>query len=144
MGLQLQSITDSDFQEFVPALFNAMGGYSQFVNALYPGNLSEEGQQKAIQRFIIQKKLDKSLRWCKVTDTELGEIIGVAQWSVILDEKPQEEDIDGPPGTWENDIEKEYCQEIYRSFMENRRRIVRDNSLPIICHSCTQSPGAYL
>lgn len=132
MPFEINDVHDEDFPKFVPSLFGAMGGYSNFVNALYPDNLTAEGQQKAIQRFKMQKKLDPTVKWCKVIDTDTNEIVGVAQWTVIQDMKPLEEDIDGPPGTWPNEESKQYCQALYKSFMERRRKLFRENDLPFI------------
>ncbi|KAF2465156.1 uncharacterized protein BDR25DRAFT_318645 [Lindgomyces ingoldianus] len=132
MPLALGIPTDDEFQVFVPMMFEAMGGRSEFVNAVWPDGHTKEGQEMSVQRFLFLKQIDPSTRWSKVTDTDTGEILGVAQWNVYEDAKPQEMIVDGPPGTWKNDDEKEFAQEIFKSFMEERWKFIRENDLPII------------
>lgn len=132
MPLEISSVSDDDIRKFVPDLFEAMGGDNNFVNATYPENLTEEGQKTAAERFIEHGKMDPTVRWCKVVDTDLGEIIGVSQWSVVQLHKPPEVDMDGPPGTWASDKDKEYARALNRSFMAYRREVFRKNELPIM------------
>lgn len=82
--------------------------------------------------FIAHKNMDPTVKWCKVTDTDTGEIIGVAQWLIIQGQKPPEFDFDGPPGTWKDDTEKKYAQEIFRSFARFRRETIQKEDLPIL------------
>ncbi|KAF2115166.1 hypothetical protein BDV96DRAFT_62714 [Lophiotrema nucula] len=63
-----------------------------------------------------------------IIETSTGEIVGVSQWTVIEGEKPA----DGRQGTWPSEEEKEYCQCLYRACMEQRRRVIKDNELPIV------------
>ncbi|KAJ4345861.1 uncharacterized protein N0V89_011996 [Didymosphaeria variabile] len=124
MSLQLSLVTDdADFYKFAPLMFEA----------IHPnGNLTPEAQTLHASGFIAHKGFDPTVQWVKVTDTGTGEIIGVAQWLIIKDEKPPEFDFDGPPGTWKDEKEKLYAQDIYRSFVRYRRDVIRNNDLPIV------------
>ncbi|KAH7396206.1 hypothetical protein BKA66DRAFT_606098 [Pyrenochaeta sp. MPI-SDFR-AT-0127] len=133
MTLELGFPSDEDFMSFIPMAFEAMGGRSEFVNTIWPGGLTKEGQDKARLGFLFLKGIDPSCRWIKVTDTDTNEIVGVAQWNVYEGQKPPEVVVDGPPGTWENDTEKEYAQELFKSYMQKRWKYIRENELPLIC-----------
>jgi hypothetical protein len=133
MSLLLGHPTDEEFATFVPMTFEAMGRRSEFVNAVWPGGFTKEGQEMSTSRFLFLKSIDPSCRWIKVTDSEANEIIGVAQWNVYEEQKPQEVIVDGPPGTWKNEDEKEYAQELFKSYMQKRWAFIRENELPLIC-----------
>ncbi|KAF1935603.1 hypothetical protein EJ02DRAFT_484223 [Clathrospora elynae] len=133
MSLKLGIPTDDEFPTFVPMTFEAMGGRSEFVNVVWPRGFTKDGQELNTSRFLFLKNIDPSSRWIKVTDTQTNEIIGVAQWNVYDGQKPPEMIVDGPPGTWENDTEKEYAQELFKSYMQKRWAYIRENELPLVC-----------
>jgi len=141
MPLELRMVDKADFPIFVEPIFRAMGGNNHVVNAVYPNNLTEAGQHNAIGRFLMLQEKDKSIQWIKVVDTDAGNnaIIGIAQWYTIDTERPAERDIDGPPGTWASEDEKEYSQEVFRKYMLYRRETIREKNFPIMCE-WTQLP----
>jgi hypothetical protein len=132
MALDHSLVTeDADFYKFTPFMFQAISP-NGFVDTCWPNGDKPEALQLHASGFIAHKGFDPTVKWSKVTDTATGEIIGVAQWLIITDQKPPEFDFDGPPGTWENDTEKKYAQEIYRSFVRHRRELMRKEELPIV------------
>lgn len=132
MPLKFSVVTDdTDFPKFAPLMFEAIRP-NGFVDACWPNNMDPEMQKLHASGFIFHKNMDPTVTWTKVTETDTDEIIGVAQWLVLKDEKPPEFDFDGPPGTWSNDTEKAYAQEIYRSFARPRRDVIRNDALPIV------------
>jgi hypothetical protein len=122
---------DEDFYKSAQFMFEAIHP-NGFVDACWPDNLTKEGQLRHAGGFIAHKNMDPTVVWTKVTEIDTGEIIGVAQWFVLRDQKPPEVDFDGPPGTWKDDTEKLYGQEIYRSFAKYRRETIRNSELPIV------------
>ena len=122
---------DEDFYKVIAFMFEAIlpNGY---IEVCWPDGLDEESQKRHAAGFIAHKNMDPTVTGTKVTDKKTGEIVGVAQWLIIKDQKPPEFDFDGPPGTWSNDYEKRYAQEIFRSVTRYRREAIRDNDLPII------------
>lgn len=133
MALALDFCKGDDFGSMIHLMFDAMGGGSQFVNAVYPHNTTTEGRKKHAQTLLYLKSIDPSQRWLKVIDTALGQIIGIAQWHVYDGPKPPEVELDGPPGTWDTDEDKEWAQALFRSFMEDRRRVIREATGPVMC-----------
>jgi hypothetical protein len=132
MSLEHSLVTnDEDFYKFAPFMFEAIHP-NGFVDACWPNNLTKDAQDLHASGFIAHKGFDSTVKWCKITDTETGEIIGVAQWLIIKDQKPPESDFDGPPGTWKDETEKLYAQDIYRSFARYRREVIRNSELPIV------------
>lgn len=132
MPLQLSLVTDdADFYKFAPLMFEAIQP-NGFVTACWPRNLVPEAQSLHAGGFIAHKLFDPTVKWTKITDTETGEIIGVAQWLVIKDEKPPEFDFDGSPSTGKDEGEKLYAQDIYRPSVSHRRNVLRNESLPVV------------
>ncbi|KAF2842003.1 hypothetical protein M501DRAFT_998238 [Patellaria atrata CBS 101060] len=80
------------------------------INAIFPRNMTKEGEENAIQRCQYLIKVSPAVKWEKCTDTVTGEIIGGAMWIICENAKPPDSDLDGPPGTWENETEKRYAQ----------------------------------
>ena len=122
----------------MPVMFGAMAERSQFVNAVYPHNMTPEGQEKHRQTFLFLKGIDPSQRWLKATDNATGEIVGVAQWNVFDGPKPPEIELDGPPGTWDTQDDKEWAQALFRAYMEDRRKVIREATGPVMCTSAEQ------
>jgi hypothetical protein len=122
---------------FIAPIFRAMNGQNHVVNALYPHNLTPSGQHRAMTRFLALQASNSAVQWIKVVDTDVSEnggIIGVAQWYIIDGEsgKPEERDLDGPDGMWDSE-EKEYAKAVFRRYLRERREIVREAGLPIMC-----------
>jgi hypothetical protein len=53
MPFQILPATKEDFRSFIPPLFKAMGT-AHFVATLWPDNQAEQGQQRAIERFMAE------------------------------------------------------------------------------------------
>ena len=141
MDFTVDFCKDEDFEAMMPVMFGAMAGRSQFVNAVYPHNLTPEGQKKHEQTFLYLKSIDPSQRWLKATDNSTGEMVGIAQWNVYDGAKPPEIELDGPPGTWDTDDDKEWAQAMFTAYMEDRRRIIREATGPVICMCVVDSPA---
>jgi hypothetical protein len=122
---------DADFYNVVPFMFEASLP-NGFIEVCWPDGMDPEAQKRHAAGFIAHNNMDPTVTWTKVTDTETGEIVGVAQWFLFKDQKPPGGDFDGPPGTWKNDYEKRYAQEIYRSVTRYREEVIRENDLPIL------------
>ena len=110
-----------------------MAEQSQFVNAVYPHNMTKEGQEKHCQTLLFVKSIDPSQRWLKATDNATGDIVGVAQWNVYDGPKPPEIELDGPDGIWDTQDDKEWAQALFRAFMEYRRKVIREATGPVMC-----------
>ncbi|MCJ1313395.1 hypothetical protein MMC25_007073 [Agyrium rufum] len=135
MTLVLDHCQDEDFPEMMDVAFGTMRGMSAFVNSVYPHNMTAEGRDKHRQTFLYLKSVDPSQRWLKVTDTKINRIIGVANWQVYDGEKPPEDELDGPAGTWDTPDDKEWAQAMFRAYMEDRRRVIREAKGPVMCLS---------
>jgi hypothetical protein len=53
MGFEILPATNEDFKFFIPPLFKAMG-LAHFVATLWPDNQTEQGQQRAMERFMAE------------------------------------------------------------------------------------------
>ena len=132
MAYRTESVEDADFEYIVPRMFEAIGNDYEFINVLYPGHQTQAGQSKITSRFTAWKNSIPNLKWAKAVSVTSEEIVGIAMWTVIDEKKPPETELDGPPGTWPNDEEKKYCQSLHRALLTDRRRVIRENDLPIM------------
>ena len=85
-----------------------------------------------MSRFLAGKHAAPNTKWIKAVAVASGEIVGFAMYTVIDQKKPPEIDVDGPPGTWADEEEKQYCQALHRSLLALRRKAIRENDLPIM------------
>lgn len=125
---EAQDITPS----FMTLVFQAFAGNSPLVNAMHQHNDTGEGVEKARQKYLKLLELDYSQRWIKATKDD-GEIVGAAQWNVYDGAMPPQADLDGPPGTWDTQDDKEWAQYLLRSLMAYRRPILTEATGPVIC-----------
>lgn len=63
------------------------------------------------------------------------EIMGVAQWAVLKDSTLRYLDAMelAPDETWESSSEKERASHVWELYMQPRRKLIREEKLPIIC-----------
>lgn len=132
MEYRIETVEDADFSYIIPRMFEAIGDDYEFINVLYPGHQTQAGQSKIASRFIALKEANPNGKWMKAVSVTSGEIVGFALWTVLDQSKPPEVELSGPPGTWPSNEEKEYCQAMYRVLLADRRRLIRENSLPIM------------
>ena len=125
--------TDADISMSMMALiFDGMAGQNHFINAIRPHNMTSLGREKAREDYLHMKRLDPSSRWIKASERATGELVGMAQWNVYED-KPPEKDLDGPPGKWDTEDDKEWAVELFRSNVSHRRKVLRETSGPVVC-----------
>ena len=139
MSYKIEQIQDEDFEDIVPRMFSAFGNGYEFVNALYPSHSTPAGHKAIASRFRSMKTAAVNTHWIKVVDTVTAQSVGLALWTLIEEAKPPETALDGPPGTWPSQIEKEYCQAMHRSLVADRRKLIRENDLPIISMRTTNA-----
>ena len=53
MNFKILPATKEDFKFFIPPLFKAMGP-AHFVATIWPDNQTEQGQKRAIERFMAE------------------------------------------------------------------------------------------
>ena len=130
----IDECSDSDINMSMMAIiFDGMNGQNHFINAIRPHNMTAKGREKAREDYLRMKHLDPSSRWLKATDRSTGELVGMAQWNVYEGEKPPEKDLDGPPGKWDSEEDKQWAVALFRSNMVHRRKVLREASGPVIC-----------
>ncbi|KAF2245446.1 hypothetical protein BU26DRAFT_532980 [Trematosphaeria pertusa] len=135
MTILVEDPRDEDYPALVSLVFEAYGGKNEYINAVFPKNTTETGLENAVLRCVFTTKMSKAVKWHKVTDGTTGEIIGGAMWSIYTDAKPPNSELDGPPGTWENEDEKEYAQALFRGCKEYERKYWDENDLPLVSMS---------
>jgi hypothetical protein len=135
MVLRVEPANEGDLATIVPIIFDAYGGEHPYLNAVFPHNLTKEGQDKALQRIVGIGASNEAAQWEKVVDAATGETIGAAMWLIFREQKSEAHDMDGPEGTWDNEADKEYAQELYRSYTAEEQAFWNSNSLPVMSKS---------
>ncbi|PVH97888.1 hypothetical protein DM02DRAFT_643929 [Periconia macrospinosa] len=129
MKFKLVPATEEDVGDVVRIMFRAYGGENEYINAVFPRGLTNEGAEAATKRVL---PIRSGVIWEKVVDADSGNTIGGAMWVLYKDAKPQKFDLDGPPGTWETPMEKEYAQALFKSEMEDEAEFWEKTQLPIM------------
>jgi hypothetical protein len=88
MSFSVGTVNPSDFDEVSAVIFQAYRGENAYINAVYPENLTKEGQAKGTQKLRSLAEVPNFARFEKVTDKATGKIVGVAIWLVYEKEKP--------------------------------------------------------
>ncbi|CAI6331890.1 unnamed protein product [Periconia digitata] len=132
MAYEVATASDDDLRQIIPIFFKAYGGQNEYINAVFPRGLTKDGEEMTIQRMIFINSVAPTVKWEKITDTSSGKIIGGAMWSLHEDAKPQRFPLDGPPGTWETDLEKEYAKALFDSLGVDEHKYYEEHDLPFM------------
>ncbi|MCJ1233238.1 hypothetical protein MMC14_001193 [Varicellaria rhodocarpa] len=107
MALTLSFCEDADMHRFFEILTTAFGMGHEYINTI--------------------KTADPTGKFLKVTDSETGEIIGVAKWNVYDGDVPPEDGL-GTTEFWESEDMAAYADALYRAYLVERRAAVRESS----------------
>ncbi|KAH4006841.1 hypothetical protein HBI56_027440 [Parastagonospora nodorum] len=132
MEFEVAPASDDDVRQIIHIMFKAYGGKNEYINAVFPRGLTPEGEDLTAQRLLFIKNIAPGIKWEKVTDSANGSIVGGAMWALHEDAKPQRFPLDGPPGTWESDAEKEYAQALFNSLGVDEHKYYEENELPFM------------
>ncbi|KAF2266930.1 hypothetical protein CC78DRAFT_594749 [Lojkania enalia] len=132
MTLRVEPAHNEDLIKIVPIIFDAYAGKHPYINAVFPNNLTEDGQEKALKRIIGIGASSETSQWEKVVDTATDQIIGAAMWLIYREKKPEAHHLDGPDGTWDSDADKEYAQQLYKSYAAEEQAFWNSNHLPLM------------
>jgi hypothetical protein len=132
MAFTVEKANESDVDKIIAIMFKSYGGKNEYINAVFPRGLTEDGHQITVQRMLFILSVAPSVWWEKAVDSETGEIVGGAMWNLCEKEKPPAFEMDGPPGTWNTEEEKRYAQALQRSFAEDEGKLWAANDLPLL------------
>ncbi|KAF1954353.1 hypothetical protein CC80DRAFT_493842 [Byssothecium circinans] len=132
MAFTVSAATNEDIRQIVHIMFKAYGGGNEYINAIFPRGLTEEGEDLTTQRMLRINSIAPGITWEKATDTTTGVVVGGAMWSLYEHVKPQRFPIDGPPGTWETAEEKEYAKALQASCVGDEMALCDGSDLPIM------------
>lgn len=130
MTLSIGFVEDSEIPRITDIFFDAFDNSQEYVRAVWP---EKAGRHKHAQDFLAMKHHAPNMRWLKITDTNTGEIIGQATYSVYENEKPPEVPLDGD--AWETEEEKDYAKALFDGYIQKRSKFLREAKLPVMCMS---------
>jgi hypothetical protein len=130
MGFEVAAASDDDVRQLIHIMFKAYGGKNEYINAVFPRGLTQEGEDLTAQRLLFIKSIAPGVKWEKVTDSNSGNVVGGAMWALHEDAKPARFPLDGPPGTWKTEQEKEYAKALFDSLGVDEHKYYEENKLP--------------
>ncbi|PVI01012.1 hypothetical protein DM02DRAFT_642119 [Periconia macrospinosa] len=136
MAFEVTTASDDDVRQIIRIMFKAYDGKNEYINAVFPRGLTHEGEDITNQRMLSIKHANPGVKWEKITDSVSGKIIGGAMWTLFQDSKPVKFNLDGPPGTWMTEIEKEYAQALFVSVGVDEYKYFAENNLPFMSMGC--------
>ncbi|KAF2205645.1 hypothetical protein GQ43DRAFT_361938 [Delitschia confertaspora ATCC 74209] len=131
MAVKVELANDEDYLPILCCVFDAYGGKHEYINSLFPRNMTEEGRKVAEQRCLYLSQVSPNVKWYKATDTSTGKIVGGTMWNIYTDKKPTATPLDGPPGTWETPFDKGYAQALYEASRLLERSFFDTHDLPL-------------
>ena len=133
MAFKLEPARTEDLSQIVSVIFRSHRGENPYINGLYPRNLTQSGQNSALQKLSDFTDKCEQPRWEKVTDTASGEIVGAAIWLVYERKKQSYAADDGASwGSKEQDEEEEYAQALNVAVEQVERPLWENEDLPLI------------
>ncbi|KAF2441393.1 hypothetical protein P171DRAFT_446289 [Karstenula rhodostoma CBS 690.94] len=73
---RVELVEDSDLDYIVPRMFQAMGNDYEFMNVMWPGHHTPDGQRKIVSRLLAGKNAAPNTKWIKAVAVDTGEIVG--------------------------------------------------------------------
>ena len=136
--LTLDHATPDDMPRVFAITSDAFGHEHPYIEHVFPAHSTPSGRVAGAQRFREMQATDPHTTFLKVTDSELtgpDAIIGIAKWNVWDNVIPEEVELDGP---WWDDVEGEegdkvYAQALFRTYMVERRKALRESGGHLIC-----------
>ena len=132
MVLELALCEDADMHRFFEIVVDGFGTEHEYINVVFPAHETAAGRKVGGERFSALKKSDKYATFLKVTDKDTGEIIGAAKWNIYNGEIPPETGL-GTTEYWETEEMAGYADAMYRLYLENRRKAIRDSGGHLVC-----------
>ncbi|KAL8698018.1 MAG: hypothetical protein Q9224_002048 [Gallowayella concinna] len=110
---------------------SAYGHEHTYFDAVYPGHDTPSGRKIGGDRLLATKHRDSWTTFLKVTDTDTGEMIAQAKWSIFDGVAPEDMELDGD--YWEGDEEKEYARYMFWEFLGPRRAAIKASGGKLVC-----------
>lgn len=133
MGLTVDFCDDADMFRAFSIVSDAFGDEEPYIDALFPNHRTPEGRTKGSERLLQMKHGDPHARFLKVTDTDTGEMIGMAKWLIYEDKPDSWDELDGD--YWEDEEQKAYAAHLYTEFVKPRRAAVEAAQGRLVCMS---------
>jgi hypothetical protein len=130
MQFEVTPASNDDIRRIIRIMFTAYGGKSECMNAVFPCGLTQKGEDLTVQRLLSIKP--PGIKWEKATGLANGSIIGGTMWSLHDSAKPQIFPMDGRPGTWDSELDKEYARALFKSLGVDEQKYYEENELPFL------------
>jgi hypothetical protein len=132
MTVQVSPAKGDEIREVLRIMFQAYDGQDVYIDAVFPRGLTDEGLNITYQRCLSMTEKVPGIRWEKAIDATTGKIVGGSMWTIFENTKPARPPLDGPPGTWENEIDKEFAQVLFNKGRDDENMYWADKELPIM------------
>lgn len=119
--------TDTDFDRLFTIISTTFTQSQPIVQAFFPRHDTPAGHIYGRERLLLSHKTDPNARFVKATDTESGQIVGIAKW-LVLHEDPHFEVVNVGGEREEglrDDEEREFVRELLGQYFAPRASVVR-------------------
>lgn len=132
MPLKFGLCTDADMPRAFEIFSLAFGHEHAYGDAVWPRHDTPAGRAAGAERLLLAKQHQPHARFCKVVDTETGEMIGFAKWDVYDGFVP-EVVTEMPAQYYRDEGEKKYADYMWYEFTRRRWEAVRESGGRIVC-----------
>lgn len=91
---------------------------------MYPEIPGPEARGASIERWRNEISINPTVRFMKVVDTDIGEIIAFARWNIYEVERPESEWKNMEPRTWDIGTNVEAANDFYNAIRDKRQKIM--------------------
>ena len=142
MGLRFDLCNDGDMLRAFEIISQAFGHEHAYAEAVWPRHDTPTGLSDGAERLLGAKQNQPYARFCKVVDTDTGEMIGFAKWDIYDGHLP-EVPTGMPEKYYRDEEEKAYADYMWNEFTKRRWEAVRESGGHLVCKWCLAALDAY-
>lgn len=123
MVLIVEEAQEADIQRLLDIMYAAFSK-DPWDRIMYPQIPAPDARGASIARWRDEILIDSTMRFMKVVDTDIGEIVALARWNVYKVERPESEWKSTKPRDWDEGTNVEAANEFYNAMCEKRQNVM--------------------
>ena len=113
----------ADMQRLLDIMYGAFSK-DPWDRIMYPEIPGPEARGASIKRWPNEIVIDPNVRFMKVVDTDIGDIIAFARWNIYETKRPKSEWKSRKPRDWDNGTNVEAANTFHNAIFEKRRNVM--------------------
>lgn len=122
MPLVVEFAHENDIQRLLDILYAAF--QDPWDQIMFPRVPGPEERIASMARWRDEILINPNIKFLKVVDTDLDEIIAFARWHIYRFERPEREWEDAPSRSWDEGTNVDAANEFYYAIHETRKKIM--------------------